>query len=133
MKTYEIEVMTTIEVTTENISDIVSSAFSDTSLWSGYCGGYPVDEIPKGTFTSDFIANGGKYMLVDNEDDDEEYLLTDEKILDGIGRMYEDVGNTFNEWGTSFEWIKDGKIVDMDSWLADCIIQYAVLGDIVYG
>lgn len=119
-----------IEITKQDISDIVETAFSDPYVWSGYCTGYATTDIPKEQYIGDYIADGNTYILHD-EEDDMDYSLTDTKIIMGIVNFFEDTNGYFAL--EDFAWIKNGKLNMVDSIVADCIIQYAVFGDIVYG
>lgn len=129
----EIKVTTNININDDDIEDILESAFIDRVMWSGYC----EKDIPDGEkwlddYYSKHIVKGGKLLMLDIEDG-EEYILDRETILRGIGKAYQENGGTFHEWNISFVWVENNKIVNMDSWLADTIIQYGVFGEVIYG
>ena len=125
-----------LEVTDEDIDDIMVSA-----LEGGICywctdaeivaGGY------SGTFASEQISRGGALRLRPFDMDEGEYLLTRGSFMEGF-RKYIQAGHTecivrkADKFGvyTGKLGIDPGKI---DAPAADCIIQYAVFGDIIYG
>ena len=118
----ELRVMTTIHVYDKDIDDIVESAFSDSVLWSGYCGGYKKDKI---------FSQFSLFEPVDPEEDDAPYELNREVILRGIETFFEMNGGYFAVEDIS--WVQDGRLNMMDSWIADCIIQCGIFGDVIYG
>lgn len=126
----ELKVMTTIHVYDEDIDDIVESAFSDSVLWSGYCGGYKKDKNNH-DYIGKYIANGGTFILTDPEEDNAPYELNREVILRGIETFFEMNNGYFAVEDIS--WVQDGRLNLMDSWIADCIIQCGIFGDVIYG
>lgn len=109
MKTYEI--VKKVKITQEQVDDIVDAAFA-----GGI--GYWVDEMKvlkepkqKPTTLAEYLTRGGTFEIVA---DGEEYELTLEKILKGI-ELYGD----FN-------------LENYDSEDADCVVQYALFGELVY-
>lgn len=65
------------------------------------------------------LKEGEEIRFLDEEDNNEVYFLTLDKLLDGIDKT---ISNT--TW--------DGDMDDLDMLVADAIFQYAMLGDIVY-
>lgn len=65
------------------------------------------------------LREGEEIRFLDEEDNNEVYFLTLDKLLDGIDKT---ISNT--TW--------DGDMDDLDMLVADAIFQYAMLGDIVY-
>ena len=68
---------------------------------------------------AEILEGGGKLTVYDREED-KEYELTTEKILEGWKKYAEnyDSADDFDEY--------DGES-------ADCILQYAIFGDVIYG
>ena len=89
-----------------------------------------------GEYASQQISRGGQLLLHDFEKD-KTCMLDKEKFLNGI-RLYISNGNTYcleilrGNYG-----IPTGKdkldTCRLDAGMADCIIQYALFGEIVYG
>ena len=65
------------------------------------------------------LKEGEEIRFLDEEDNNEVYFLTLDKLLDGIDKT---ISNT--AW--------DGDMDDLDMLVADVIFQYAMLGDVVY-
>jgi len=83
------------------------------------------DGIPISQWTTKLLLEGKVIQLLDIEDVEdtvhsEEYQLTLEKLLNGIKQNY-------------MERPFDCDIEDGDATTADCIIQYALFGKIVFG
>lgn len=83
-----------------------------------------------GEYASDQISRGGELILYDMETE-LTYTLTKEKILDGI-KKYIAEGNV-----TCITRSYEGNLsIDcclVDGTAADCIVQLAVFGEIIYG
>ena len=117
------------EVTEHNIENIIITSFEGGSnYWMGVDNSTkewenkPEDE-PISTWATKLILDGRKVKLFDideTDDQDEEWNLTLVKILKGIG---------LNIKHRSF----DADLENMDATTADCIIQYALFGEVVYG
>lgn len=126
MKEYTVDVISTINVTQEDIDDIMCSAFEGGI--SSWCSCAEVVGDYLGEYASEQISRGGMLILHDAEDN-EEYDLDLNQLLNGIKQAYE--GNYFSE----YEWC-DGKTIDtcqVDAEVADAIIQLALFDEIVYG
>jgi len=112
------------ELTTENINDLVSTALEGgINYW---CSQAIVKDVPAKAeghynYASDVISIGGTLELCDAESDDK-WDLNLEKLLNGIRIHCMKIGKTPLE-------LMD----DYDAGDADCIIQYAVMGEIVFG
>lgn len=125
-KVFEIPVTSTIKVTAQDIDDIMSSALDGgITYWCTECtvvGNY------LGEYASEQISRGGELLIYDYEEGVYR-KLTLEKMLNGIKMAYE------NCCYPDYEWC-DGKELDccqIDAEVADCIIQYALFNDWVYG
>lgn len=124
-KIYKINVIHEIEITSQDIDDIMDSALSGITYW---CNMAEVVGDYLGEYASEQISRGGMLILHDAEDD-EEYDLDLNQLLNGIKQAYE--GNYFSE----YEWC-DGKTIDtcqIDAEVADVIVQLALFDEVVYG
>lgn len=125
-KKYEVRAEIRIELTQENIDDIMVTALEgDITYWcseaSPECG-----ELLK-EYPSEQISRGGALLLYDFEE--EAYRRLDlEKFLKGFKLWVENGGD---EYGA----IEDGKVdcCNIDADCADAIIQYALFGEVIYG
>ena len=114
---YEIKVNKTIEISDEDIDNIMCDALEGgITYWC--CAAKVVGEY-LGEYVSDQISRGGEIILFDSEDD-ETYTLNREKFLNGVKLAIEQ-----GDFSGDFE--------DADSATADIIVQYALFGEIVFG
>ena len=126
MKKYEVKVEIRVELTQENIDDIMVTALEGgITYWcseaSPECG-----ELLK-EYPSEQSSRGGALLLYDFEE--EAYRRLDlEKFLKGFKLWVENGGD---EYGA----IEDGKVdcCNIDADCADAIIQYALFGEVIYG
>ncbi len=113
-----------IDITESDIECIIVGSFeggsswfivdNTTEVWSNKPKGEPVS-----TWATKILIDGGIVRLCDTYDDDTMLDLTLDKVLEGIK-----LNNT-----------KRPKCSDKDNWDAtdyDCIIQYALLGEVEY-
>lgn len=116
------------EITEDDICNIIVSAFEGGSnYWMGLDNSKeefndkPKDE-PLSTWTTKLILEGKSIKLYDIEEseDDTNWILTLDKILNGI---------KLNAINRKF----DNDLENMDATTADCIIQYALFNEVVYG
>lgn len=126
MKKYEVKVEIRVELTQENIDDIMVAALEGgITYWCSEAspeGGELLEEYP-----SEQISRGGALLLYDFEE--EAYHRLDlEKFLKGFKLWVENGGD---EYGA----IEDGKVdcCNIDADCADAIIQYALFGEVIYG
>ncbi len=122
-KTFEVTATIKVELTQEDIDDIVAGALEGgITYWC--CKAEVVGEY-LGEYASDQIARGGSLILYDNESDDK-WELTLEKMLTGIGLWLESGGCSA---------LEDGKLdlCEVDGEADDCIVQYALFGDVIFG
>jgi hypothetical protein len=115
-----------------DINDLVSTALEGgINYWCGeaiiklnpdktYFGVDPKD-ADKVQFASDVISVGGTLILHDAESEDK-WELTLDKMLQGIKMFCEHNGKS-----------PENLMDDYDAGDADCIMQYAVMGEIVFG
>ncbi len=125
-KKYEVRAEIRIELTQENIDDIMVAALEGgITYWCSEAspeGGELLEEYP-----SEQISRGGTLLLYDFEE--EAYRKLDlEKFLKGFKLWVENGGD---EYGA----IEDGKVdcCNIDADCADAIIQYALFGEVIYG
>lgn len=116
----------------EVLTDIISSAIYDVAYWAGIDN--DTDEwdnaradlshlAEKPTFEDliyHILKKGEKIIVFDIEDDEEEWELTLDKLLNGIKLTIEN-----KYW--------DGDIDTIDGEVGDIIFQYALFNEIVYG
>jgi hypothetical protein len=113
----------------EAIVDIISSAVYDIGYWA--CINNETNEwydaraeLPKGSTFEDLmyhiLKKGESILIIDAEDDEEEWDLTLEKLLNGIKLTIQN-----GYW--------NGKIDDIDGEVGDIIFQYSLFNEIVYG
>lgn len=85
-----------------------------------------------GEFASDQISRGGTLCLycVEGYMDEPFYTLTKDKFLNGVKIAYKHHPKWFEEKESMVYEIND---TWQDAIMADCIVQYALWGDIVFG
>lgn len=122
---FKLNVQRQIVVTKEDVDDIVCCALEGgITYWCNKA--EVVEDDYYGEYASEQISRGGSLRLYDREED-ETYLLTLEKLLNGIRLACRD--------GYGEEWI-DGENLDccqIDCEAADTIVQYALFGELVFG
>lgn len=98
-----------MEITEESFSEAIRSR-------KPFSGGVSTAEI-----ISDYLWSGGTIELQDSEDDEERWELSLEMI-----------NNAFNNMDVA-ECCESFILETYDVWTTDTILQYAVLGEVVYG
>lgn len=119
---YEVRAEITIGLTQQDIDDIMSTALDSICYW---CGTAEVVGEYLGEYASDQISRGGALILHDAESA-QTWELTLEKFLNGVKLYFEQ--------GCHVQ-VEDNAIDagDIDANDADCIIQFAVFGEVVFG
>lgn len=123
-----------VRVRNEDIDDIMVSALEGgINYW---CRKVEVKGDYFGEYASDQISRGGELVLHDAEEN-KLYTISKEKFIEGL-KKYIAAGNTGciarekNSIG-----VYTGKLnidpCNIDAGAADCIIQYALFGDVIYG
>jgi len=113
------------EINSEEINDLMVAALEGgINYW---CRKAVIDYVPVEhrdivQYASDVIGYDGSLILYDAESDDK-YLLNQEKFLEGVKMAIEHFDYS------SFEDLLDNH----DAETADCIVQFALFGEIVYG
>lgn len=115
-----------IQLTDKDIDDIMVIAIEGgINYWCGKAEVFRRDYMGC-TFASEVISQGGKLILTDIEDPNEEWILTKEKLLKGVQKWANNKSPLYLE-GRGF----DIGMIDADE--ADIIIQYALFGKIIFG
>ena len=118
MENFKVKTEPEINVTQEDVDDIVATALEGgINYW---CRKAEVVGDYLGEYASEQISRGGTLKLYDSEED-EVYELTRDKLYEGVNS----VGCSTGEYGLD--------CCMVDAVVADMIIQYAVMGEIVYG
>lgn len=110
MKKYTVNILKGITVTEENFDDIMDTA--------GYGIAYWADGLEKTRYG----------WSVHDYEEDEWMDLPRESLLNGIA--------IYLNWNNQPYEITDGNLLDMgmiDAEVADCIVQFALFGDVIYG
>ena len=120
-------IMVPMAITEDDIENTIVSSFEGGSnYWMGLQRDENWDDKPKNepssTWATKLLLEGKSIKLFDVEEteDDSEWILTLEKLLDGFVKDFSN--NPIHQ--------------DRDYWdaeVADCIMQYALFGEIVYG
>lgn len=117
-----------IKLSTEDIDDIMCSALEGgINYW---CDSADVQGEYLAEYASEQISRGGQLILHDSEED-KNYILTKENFLRGIKMYAEKYQNN-----SIFDIVDEEIRIDcgkVDTKVADCIIQYALFGDVIYG
>lgn len=124
-----ININTTYKVTDEDIDDIMCSALEGGITY--WC--YRAEVVGKylGEYASEQISKGGTLKLYVEEPDDEPFVeLTKEKFLKGVTMAISDAAYADYDW-----YLPDGTLdpCEIDSDVADYIVQCALFGEVVYG
>ena len=112
-----------VNLTQQDIDDIMVTALGGgINYW---CREAEVVGKYLGEYASDQISRGGSLILHDADSSDK-WELTREKFLEGVKRYFED--------GCHIQ-VDDGCIDtgDIDAGDADCIIQFALFGEVQFG
>lgn len=123
-----------VVVQNEDIDDIMVSALEGgINYW---CRKAEVKGDYLGEYASDQISRGGELILHDAEEN-KSYTLSKEKFIEGMKKFIAagNMGCIHRE--TNSIGAYTGKLniepCNIDAGAADCIIQYAVFGDVIYG
>ena len=120
-----LELSCLVNITSDDIDDIMCSALEGGICY--WCREAEVVGEYLGEYAHEQISRGGTLRLYDSEDDDETYMLDRDRFLQGL--------KLFIEGGHSdLVSIKNQRIdpCEFDADCADCIIQLAVFGKLVY-
>lgn len=127
IETFYVDITKTIKITTEDIDDIMCTALEGGITY--WCGKARVVGEYLGEYASDQIARGGKLILTDIEDEEEQYELTRPKLLKGIKLAID------QDYYSEYDWVNGNELdtCQIDADVADVIIQLALFDEIVYG
>lgn len=126
-KKYEVRAQLAVTLTEEDIDDIMVAALEGgINYWC--CEAEVVEEKRCGDWGHEQIARGGVLILHDAESSDK-WELTLEKFLNGVKLWVENGDDRYHAVQ------KDGTVdcCNVDSEMADLIIQYALFGEVVFG
>ena len=123
---FNITVTQNINVTEEDIDDIMCSALEGGITYWCYKAKVVGDYL--GEYASEQISRGGVLKLYDSENGDI-YELTLEALLNGIRLAIQ------NDYYAEYEWHYGDKLdcCQIDANVADCIVQCALFGEVIYG
>ena len=127
MNKYQVQIA--FEYNEDDMIDIISSAVyaigywavidNTTDDWERTSLSLPSDSCFEDVMWS-LLKTGNQIIIEDAEDDDGPWELTLEKLRDGIRLTIQN-----GHW--------TGKMDDIDGFVGDCIFQYALFGELVYG
>lgn len=122
-KTFMVRPEIEVALTVEDIDDIMCAALEGGICY--WCGRAEVVGDYLGEYASEQIARGGSLLLHDAESADA-WELNREKFLNGVKLYFEQ--------GCHVQ-VEDNRIdtCDIDSNDADCIVQLAIFGEVVFG
>jgi hypothetical protein len=124
MKTFDIKIEKTIQVTEENINDIIVTAFEGgINYWCDKASPLIIpDDASDDVLTSDIVSIGGTVQLFVAEPYHDVFCLNLSKMLNGISLYCQDNG------------IYDSEVLmqALDADVADSIIQYAIFEDLIF-
>ena len=122
-KKFTVQPQFEVILTQQDIDDIMSTALEGGII--GWCNQIEVVGEQLGRCASEQISKGGSLILYDLESSDK-WELTLKKFLDGVKLYFEDGCHVH---------VNDGSIDpgDIDANDADCIIQFALFGEVVFG
>lgn len=112
-----------VELTQRDIDDIMCAALEGGICY--WCDAVKVVGDYLGEYVSDQISRGGSLVLHDAESADT-WELNREKFLNGVKQYFEDGFHVH---------VEDNRIDvgDIDGNDADCIVQFALFGEVVFG
>lgn len=123
MDLFKVHAKIEVELTREDIDEIMCLALEGGIVY--WCGRAEVVGEYLGDYASDQISRDGALILYDAESDDK-WKLTRENFLNGVKLYLENSTRLC---------IDDGclDIDTLDASDADCIIQYGLFGEIIFG
>lgn len=126
MQEFKIKITSEIKLTQEDIDDIMSTAFEGGI--NDWCRRAKVVGDYLGEYASEQISRGGVIKLYDAESPDV-WELTLDKFLNGFKLWFE---QGYDEYGAVGS---DGTVDtgEIDAECADCIIQFALFGEVIFG
>ncbi len=121
---YKLNLRADVWVSGDDIDDILCNAFEG-GITSQWCGGIEVVGKKLGKYAYEQIARGGCLMLIDDETGKKHELNLDNFMCGLQMFLQEDFG----------PFVYEGKVDPgtMDAIASDCVLQYAIFGEAVYG
>jgi len=122
-KTFKVRPEIEVELTQQDIDDIMCAALEGGICY--WCGAAEVVGDCLGEYASEQISRGGSLLLHDAESADA-WELNREKFLNGVKLYFEQ--------GCHVQ-VEDNRIdtCDIDAADTDCIVQFALFGEAVFG
>ena len=122
-KKYTVRPQIDVNLSQQDIDDIMAVALDGGICY--WCRKAEVVGEYLGEYASDQISRGGSLILYDAESSDK-WELTLEKFLNGV-KLYFEQGCHVQVEDNAIE------IGDIDAGDADCIVQFALFGEVVFG
>lgn len=125
---YTVKSKIEIKVTEDDIADILAIAFEGGITY--WCESVSCDNDESDyRYYSEIGAYTDTPLIISVIDEVDTHQLTKDKLLNGIKLAYEAGCHV------DYMWVKNGKIdvINVDSEVADCIVQFAIFEDIIYG
>lgn len=123
----EIEITRKVKVSDQDIDDIMACALEGgITYWCCKCEVYGGKYL--GEYASDQISRGGTLIFFDAESDDQ-WSMNKGDFINGLKQYLSespDAGDILNPDGTL-------DLCDADADVADCVVQYALFKEIVFG
>ncbi len=124
MKNHSIEITTKIELSNQEIDDLMVAALEGgINYWCGLATAKLVPEGVEYEYLSELIGKGGVIELTDAEDENEKWDLNLNKFLNGVKEVCKIRGFYSGQ----------DLIDNHDAEVADMIIQFALFDEIVFG
>lgn len=126
----EVKLRGKIELDDEFVSNVLITAFDGNYGGCWYWAAPAHDDwLTKKEAVEDIWT---KCIVVDKEDgsDGPQHPVTAESVALGLTKMIEMGGEWAND---AFGWISDQENADIDANDADCIVQFAIFGAVMYG
>lgn len=121
---YKLNIRAGVYVSGQDVDDILCNAFEGgiTGMW---CGGIRIVGEKLGEHAFEQISRGGSLIILDDETE-KEYELNLDNFMRGLQMfLQEDFG----------PYVYEGKVDpgEMDAIASDCVLQYAIFGEALYG
>lgn len=122
-KKFPVHIEMDVDLTPKDIDDIMVTALEGGITY--WCGRAEVVGEMLGDYASEQISRGGSLILHDAESSDK-WELTRDKFLKGVEQLFKE-----SNLVTAEDLTADLGCLDADC--ADCIVQYALFGKLVFG
>jgi len=136
MKSYKTNATREIQVTEEDVSDILCSALEGgIGYWACLDNSGKEFDLPENgdksvsETASEILVNGGDITFFDEFDGDTAHKFSLDSLLEGIRKFWENGYDVYHA-------IQDNGTIDcceIDAESADCVVQLGIFGEVVYG